>query len=277
VKKSTVSTSATGFTLLLFSVDPVFVQQSVAAGVDGIIIDWEHVGKERRQANVDTQINRHSAQDIRNIRAVTDATIICRINGFGDQTPAEIEEAIEAGVSEVLLPMVRHPDEMEAALDLAAGRCGVGMMVETVEAIEKAEAFGKLPLTRAYLGMHDLSIERKSVNLFAAITDGIVEQIRPYFQMPFGFAGVTLPECGDPIPCRLLMCELARLNCQFTFLRRAFHADIMGRDLKLEVPRIDAAMTNAFNRSDQQISRDREELECAINQLTDLHRRRQCA
>ncbi len=38
------------FELVLFSTDPVFIRQAVAAGVDSIIVDWEYLGKEQRQA-----------------------------------------------------------------------------------------------------------------------------------------------------------------------------------------------------------------------------------
>jgi hypothetical protein len=41
-------------------------------------------------------------------------------------------------------------------------------------------------------------------------------RLRRYFEVPFGFGGATLPDRGRPIPCRLLLSEMA----QFVF--RAF-------------------------------------------------------
>ena len=82
-------------------------------------------------------------------------------------------------------------------------------------------------------------------NLFMAVVDGTVERVRKHSRVPFGFAGLALPECGSPIPCQLLIGELARLNCHFSFLRRSFYRDTRGRDLPREVPRILDAMRQA--------------------------------
>jgi citrate lyase beta subunit len=118
----------------LFSTDPAFIHQAVAAGVDGITVDWERNGKPVRQAGADTQINADTLEDLRRVRASTDAQVICRINSYGATTAAEVEQAIEAGVNELFLPMVRSVTEVEAVLAQVNGRCGVGILVETVAA-----------------------------------------------------------------------------------------------------------------------------------------------
>jgi hypothetical protein len=213
------------FELLLFATDPAVVRAAVAAGVDGIIVDWERRGKSERQAAADTQINHDTPDDLRRVRAATGAPIICRINGVGLGTRDEIETAVDAGADEILLPMVRTPDEVAGVIDIVGHRVGVGMLVETVDAVANAPAFAALPLTRVYVGLNDLAIERGSANLFAAVTDGTVERLRGLFTMPFGFGGLTLPDRGYPVPCRLLMSEMARLGCGFSFLRRSFYRD----------------------------------------------------
>ncbi|HEX7705339.1 MAG TPA: hypothetical protein VF701_02675, partial [Thermoanaerobaculia bacterium] len=40
-----------------------------------------------------------------------------------------------------------------------------------------------------------------------------------------GFAGLTHPAGGAPIPCRLLISEMVRLECTFSFVRRSFRRD----------------------------------------------------
>jgi len=112
--------------------------------------------------------------------------------------------------------------------------------------VNLCECLARLPLTRVYLGLHDLAIERRTPNPFRAISDGIVERVRSAFQIPFGFAGLTLPDRGFPIPCRLLIAEMARLGCSFSFLRRSFLRDIVGRDPRVEIPRILEALREAF-------------------------------
>jgi hypothetical protein len=175
--------------------------------------------------------------------------VICRINAFGPRTTQEVERAIGEGVDELLLPMVRRVDEVVSILELVGGRCGVGILVETVAACELAPQLGTLPLSRVYVGLNDLAIDRRSRTIFAPLVDGTMERLRPCFDMPFGFGGLTLPERGDPIPCRLLIAEMARLRCQFSFLRRSFHRDIEGRDIHREVPALLAALSDARSAS----------------------------
>ena len=77
-------------------------------------------------------------------------------------------------------------------------------------------------------------------------------------------AGLTVPEGGHPVPCRLLAGELARLGASFTFLRRSFHADTAGRDLDVEVPRILAMVADARRRGLDRVASDRAQLELAV-------------
>lgn len=252
---------AFSFDLVLFSVDPEFICKAVSAGVSSIIVDWEYLGKEERQKGFDTEINRHTVEDLIRVRECTNANLICRINCPHFNTPSEIEAAINAGVDEILVPMVRSPEEVCWILKLVRERCGVGILVETVDAVLCAEALGSLPLSRAYVGLNDLAIERKTPNIFTALIDGTVERVRECFtETPFGFGGLTLPDRGFPIPCSLLMSEMARLDCHFSFLRRSFYRDIKGRDLAVEVPRILETLRQKFLRSAESVEFERQRL-----------------
>ncbi len=267
--------ATTPFSLTLFSTKPGFIQSAVAAGVDEVIVDWEHVGKAERQRTADTEINQDTLTDLRGVRACTRARVICRINQFGSGTPGEVEHAIEAGADEILLPMVRSVGQVQAVLEQAGERCGVGILVETNEAVQLVEQLAVLPLSRVYVGLNDLAIERHHLNIFSSLLDGTLEFIRQPFHGPFGFGGLTLPDGGFPIPCRLLIGEMARLNCTFSFLRRSFYRDIEGRDLGLEIPALQQAIQSAFARSQHEINRDRMDLESAIQAWSDQTELRQ--
>jgi hypothetical protein len=248
------------FSLTLFSTDCDFITQATAAGIDEILVDWEYIGKSARQMDADTQINQATVTDLQRVRGCTTARVLCRINSFGGTTPDEIEAAVDAGVDEIMLPMVRTPAEVEIVLKRVEERCGVGILVETVAATQCLGELGQLPLARVYVGLNDLAIERGSPSIFTALIDGTVEHIRPYFDIPFGFGGLTLPQFGNPIPCRLLIAEMVRLDCQFSFLRRSFYRDIQGRDLTAEIPRIHQALAQARERSPERVQQDRVEL-----------------
>ena len=201
------------------------------------------------------------------MRAATGGRLVCRVNGWDGWTPAEIDLAIALGADEVLLPMVRRVEEVDAALAHVAGRCGLGILIETTDAVRGADELLRRPLTRVYVGMNDLMIDRGCGPVFAALVDGTVDRLAVLAGVagiPFGVGGLTVPEGGHPVPCRLLAGELARLGASFTFLRRSFHADTAGRDLDVEVPRILAMVADARQRRLDRVASDRTQLERAV-------------
>jgi hypothetical protein len=224
--------------LFLFTVDPVWGADVVTAGAAGIVVDWERRGKARRQLGEGTQINADTPADLARMRAATDGRLLCRINGHGPWTGAEVDEAIARGADEILLPMVRTSEEVDRTLDLVAGRCGLGILIETQDAVDRAAELARRPLSRIYVGLNDLRIDRRSGELFRPLVDGTVEGVRTEVTQPFGVGGLTLPESGFPVPSGLLAAELVRLHADFTFLRRSFTADMLGRDPHTEVPRM---------------------------------------
>jgi hypothetical protein len=252
------------FKLFLFATEQRFIRKAILSGVSGIVVDWEYQGKQERQFGADTQINRHSVEDLINIRHSTDATVICRLNAFNTTTPEEVEKAIGGGADELLLPMVRTVEEVKAVSNLVRSRCKLGILVETENALRISKALSHLKLSRVYMGFNDLAIERKTPNIFSPVIDGTLEKIRGYFNVPFGFGGLTLPDCGYPIPCRLLIAEMVRLGCSFSFLRRSFYRDIHNREVFVEIPRLIKALRDARNRDRSAIKKDREELEACI-------------
>ena len=167
--------------------------------------------------------------------------------------------------------MVRRPEEVDAAIDAVAGRCGLGILVETTEAVRHVDTLVSRPLTRIYMGLNDLMIDRGGGSLFLALVDGTVDRVAEAANgsgIPFGVGGLTLPEAGRPVPCRLILGVLARVEASFTFLRRSFWADTTGRDLNVEVPRILAAAQHARRRNDAQVVDDHADLAAAVGLLS---------
>ena len=254
----------TSVDLFVFTVDPRQARDLVAAGAAGIVVDWERRGKARRQLGEGTQINADTPADLRRVRAATDGRVLCRVNGFGPWTADEVDEALRCGADEVLLPMVRSPEEVDRTLELLADRCGLGILIETQDAVEQAAALAARPLSRVYVGLNDLRIHRRSTQLFRPLVDGTVAGVRAHVAMPFGVAGLTLPGGGTPVPTRLLAAELVRLGTDFTFLRRSFHADMVGRDPFVEVPRLLSAVDELRAADAEQQAADRAAFVAAV-------------
>lgn len=199
---------------------------------DAIVVDWERSGKEERQRHavallgIDTQIAPGSPVDLDVVVANSRIPVICRIDSWGHAGLSDLHRAIESGVSEVIVPMVRGPSEVEQALLAADDRAGVGVMIETVAAVAAANEIASLPISRAYLGLMDLALERRTSDIFSALGDGTLDQVAEAFDgVPFGFGGLTLPGRGFPVPTRILAAEMLRIGASFTFLRRSFLAD----------------------------------------------------
>ena len=256
------------FELLLFSTDTSFIRSAEQAGIHGFIVDWETKDKADRQKGYDTQINKDTLHDLEKVRQVTGQRVICRVNAFGEWTQDEVQSAVQAGADEIFLPMVRTPEQVQRALDYIKGNCDLSILVETVDAIDNARELAKLPLKRVYAGLNDLSIERKISNIFVSLIDGTMDSIHSLFDCPFGFAGLTSPELGHPIPCRLLIADMARLQCDFTFLRRSFTRDMAGKDMTVEVPRILDALSIARTRTQQEVQQDKDELTQMVRKWT---------
>jgi hypothetical protein len=228
--------------LFLFTVDPRWGADVVAAGAAGIVVDWERRGKARRQLGEGTQINADTPDDLARMRAATPGRVLCRINGYGPWTAAEVDEAVRRGADEILLPMVRTTEQVDRTLELVGGRCGLGILIETQDAVERAAELAARPLARVYVGLNDLRIDRRSTELFRPLVDGTVDGVHADVAQSFGVGGLTLPGRGFPVSSDLLAAELVRTGADFTFLRRSFTADMAGRDPFVEVPLLLAAV-----------------------------------
>lgn len=252
------------FELFLFYVNLPYVQQAEAAGLNGIIVDWEHQGKEDRQQFFDTQINRHTPQDLHDVRRATDLPVLCRVNNSPEILFDEIEQAIDGGADEILLPMVKTVAEVKAALNHVNDRCRLGILVETREATAIAADLAALPLSRVYVGLNDLAISRGTASIFTPLIDGLLEEVRSCFRQPFGFAGATLPDRGSPIPCRLLINEMARLKTNFTFLRRSFYRDLRHQPFAESVRSIQNGVQQTFQNQSTTLQHHHKTLETCV-------------
>jgi hypothetical protein len=254
------------FELYLFAVDPELVAHADHAGVDGFVVDWEVEGKSHRQRNADTGISQHTNEDLRRVRAATRRHVICRLNQCGPTTERELEMACDGGADEVLLPMVRSVRQVSEVLDQVNSRIPVGILVETAAAVSIADHLAELPLSRVFLGLNDLAIDR-ATPLFDAVADGTVERVRTAFgERPFGFGGLTHPEYGSPIPCRLLLSEMIRLHCQYSFLRRSFLRDVPAASFPEAIAAIRGATAAAYDRTPIMVQSDRDALQARLLQ-----------
>lgn len=237
-------------------------------GLREFIVDHESRGKERRQLGADTEINEAPLAAIEPLARLKGVRVHCRINAWCEDSHDEIERAIGSGASRIYLPMARGRGEVEAFLRAVDSRTETAILIETKAAVDGAEQFGDLPLNAVFVGLNDLAISRGQKFIFTALRDGSIDRIRAAVPaIEFGFGGATCIDCGDPIPCRMLLGELAAHRGGFTFMRRSFRRDIVGRDIPSELARLQVAWLELLGRTDSKIERDRVELHALIRSL----------
>lgn len=239
-----------------------------------VVVDLERIGKRERQARAgallgdDTTIRPDDADAVRRLRDAGVERVVCRINPVGDQTAGEIDTACMQGAASVIVPMWRSRSELETVLDLARGRVGVGVMVETVPAVQDVRVLQDLDIEFAFVGLVDLAIDRGTRSIFAPLVDGTIEQIAEGLgEVPFGFGGLTLPSLGSPIPNALLVGEMLRVGASFSFMRRSFLNDLGDTDPGSAIEAIRDAAERLARRSATQVAADHADLVARVTRL----------
>jgi hypothetical protein len=264
---------------VLFTTAPDIIDQLTSV-VDptkrpsAVVVDWEHRGKADRQSaadtriGTDTQLGHDRPEDLARVASQLDVPVVCRIDAPSHETPDQIDLAVRLGADEVLLPMVQTADEVERALSHAAGRVGIGVMVETAAAVEHITELAELPLTRIYIGLVDLALDRGTPSIFTALVDGTADHVAKHVDaVPLGAGGLTLPGGGDPIPVRLLAGELVRLGCAFSFLRRSFLRDLGALPPGEGIARVRSMTAELAIRTPAEVEADRYALVDAVARL----------
>jgi len=242
--------------LFLFGTDVRTAQVAEQAGIDNIIVDWENQGKYLRQKNYDTQINRHTLEDLTRTRAAVKTSITVRVNG-GAAAFDEADRAIEHGANVIMLPMARTARDVEVFLKHINGRAKTLIQIETQSLFEQVGDLQGLDWDYSFIGLNDLMISRGQDWLWTPLLDGTVERI--FEKLPgrqIGFGGVTIIGGGYPLPFLNLLHEFSRLGCSLSFLRRTFSREIEGRNFSAEIEAVRAVWKAAMLRSPVAVEED---------------------
>lgn len=236
------------------------------------IVDWENKGKVERQQGFDTQINVHGVAELRALRRAVGGVVSCRVNSLGPWTAQEIDDALAAGATTLFLPMVKSPEQVEIFLRQLDGRAQAAILVETPQACACARELADFPLAMVYVGLNDLAIARCSHSIFTSLVDGTIDRIRESFAShAFGVGGLTRIDAGAPIPFALLLAELERLDCSFTFARRSFERDFAGRDIAQELGKIEVAWDALRMRTPSERQASHERFTAAVHEDVRRH------
>lgn len=218
--------------LMYITNNPQIAKIAEATGVDRVFIDLEYIGKEKRQAGLDSVKSYHTIEDIRSVRKVINKSeLLVRVNPihgatteYGDSYD-EINAAIDAGADVLMLPMYKSVAEVEKFLGIVNGRAKTQLLTETPEAHCITSEIIQIPeVDEIHIGLNDLHLAYKKKFMFELLADGTVDEICQIIRSgnkKYGFGGIARIGYGL-LPAEYVIKEHYRLGSTCAILSRAF-------------------------------------------------------
>lgn len=219
-------------TLMYITNNTVTASIAQKAGVDRIWVDMEYIGKEDRQAGMNTVKSHHTIEDIKRLRpVVTSSELLVRINPIHDKTEnygsteEEIESTINAGADVIMLPMFKEKAEVERFVKAVNGRAKTLLLFETAEAVENVDDILSVSgIDEVHIGLNDLHLAKKMYFMFELLCDGTVKRLCEKFKakgVKYGFGGIARVGYGM-LPAEYIIAEHYALGSGAAILSRGF-------------------------------------------------------
>ena len=262
-------TYGSDFTLTLFTRDPVLAGAADRAGVDRIGVDIERIGKNERQAHLNSWISDHDEQDLIPLRLqLSHSRLFARCNPIHADSAAEIDRLIAAGVEVLMLPFFHQVREAEQFIRLLDCRATPVLLMETASSVELVKDVCRVDgVEEVHIGLNDLYLSLGWRNHFEVLVSDLLERACEEILTAGHRLGVGgLGKAGDislPIPADLVYAQLARLQASAALISRAFFrpaAEVF--DMTREVKRLRANLDEMYARTPQQLQMDRDQLRC---------------
>jgi 2-keto-3-deoxy-L-rhamnonate aldolase RhmA len=214
----------------LWTDDVALASAAAGAGVARIGPDLETLGKRARQPQDDNLVSMHDAGSLVALRPVIGpARLHVRTNPVHPRHAVELERLLDAGVTSVMLPMVRSVDEAAAVATQLRGRAELIVMVEHADALPIAETIASIDgVVALYVGANDLARSLGRRTRFSVLGSDLIERVADAahrHRRSFGFFGIAWPGATTlPVESDLVYAEQVRLGADFIVLARTFGA-----------------------------------------------------
>lgn len=219
-------------TLMYITNSPETADIAQRAGVDRIWVDMEYIGKEQRQAGMNTVKCKHTVEDVATLRPlITTSQLMVRVNPLHDATTAycsskeEIDNVIAAGADVIMLPMFHTRKDAETFVEYVGGRATTQLLVETAEAAENIDDILKTPgVDEIHIGLNDLHLSYGKSFMFELLCDGSVAKLCKKIKskgIKYGFGGIARVGYGM-LPAEHIIAEHYALGSTAAILSRGF-------------------------------------------------------
>jgi len=239
---------------MLFTVwteDAALAAAAARAGVARIGPDLETLGKHERQPDGDNRIADIRPSALRGLRTVIgNARLHVRSNPLHHGLAQELEACFDAGVTSVMLPMVRSVDAARQVVAMVRGRAEIIVMVEHADALPIVDELAALDgVAELYVGANDLARSLGLATRFSVLGSGLIETVAEAAHRHgrgFGFFGLARPDDASlPVPADLVYAEQARLGATHFVLARSFGAT--PQNIAVELVRARARLATWFS------------------------------
>ncbi len=263
---------------------PAVARIAQQAGVGRIFLDMECVGKEDRQAGMDTVKSHHTVADVAAIKKeLTSSKLLVRINPIHTSgsdcgnSREEIERVLDAGADVLMLPMYRTVAEAEEFLRLVDGRVTTVLLAETPQACDIMDEIVNIAeVDEIHIGLNDLHLAYHKKFMFELLADGTVDAVCDTIKAsgkPFGFGGIARIGYGM-LPAEYVIGEHYRIGSTRAILSRSFcnadklrDIDAVERLFTQEVARIRETERVIAAYSEDEFCRNRERVNEKIKQI----------
>lgn len=231
--------------LMYITNNPNIAKIAENAGVDRIFVDMEYIGKDKRQAGLDTVKSHHTVEDIKQIRSqISKAELLVRINPIHKKSEEyigsfeEIDKAISAGADILMLPMFKTVEEIKMFINYVNGRAKTMLLLETSEAAAIIDDIVEIKgIDEIHIGLNDLHLALHKEFMFELLIDGTVENLCKIISekhIPYGFGGIARLGYGD-LPAEYIITEHYHLKSSRVILSRSFcNANILSNLQEIE-------------------------------------------
>lgn len=265
--------------------NPQIASIAECCGIDRIFVDMESLGKEERQAGLNTVKSHHTIQDIKTVREVIKSSeLLVRINPIHKKieeycsSEEEIEQSLEAGADILMLPMIKNPKQLEQFVKFVDGRAKTMALFETAENNENIDEFLQVDgIDEVHIGLNDMHLAYRKKFMFELLTDGTVERLCDKFKkkgVPYGFGGIARLGYGM-IPAEMVIMEHYRLGSTKAILSRSFCDAAKKTDMeeleklfRLETNRIRVFEESLINCSLEEFENNRQKIYSLVSEIT---------
>ena len=249
------------FEIFLFSHDTGYASAALKAGVSGVVVDWEWVGKDARQKGYDTEVNHGQAADCAGHAGRCDRSA-CSAGSTISQNCARSRSA-GRWLPEPMKSGCRWFATSGTSKRASTSSTGASDLASSSRRKRHSGLAARFPPCRSphlYIGLNDLQIDQGRAQPFEALVDGTVDAFRDTYDGALAFGGVTLPKLGDPLPQALLLGAMARLGCRFGVARRSFRRDVPMIQLAESIDTIRRRFSVLSRRSALEVAADHDAL-----------------